>query len=327
MINFPSRFASTPPFLLAAIFFLCGLYPLLAQPEVKIAIESQQVYQNEAFLFQVTVSAETEVESAPVFPSSADFQVEAMAPRRNQSTSVTITNGKYNKTSVNETIYTFRLTAKRIGVLRIPSLAVKIDGKVHRTQAVPVQVMPAESLEDMALEVVLSTSECYVGQPVMVTWNWYIGRQVFDYRFQMPLLEEKQFVFPAYTPEIDPARRRNYRQIPLANDQQIIGRVDQVNRRGIQTDLLTFTVPMIPQAPGTFALPASTVTFTTPAKRSGNQRQSPFGGFFDRTPTRTLTVTSNLPALVVKELPTAGQPARFSGIIGACQIEVDASPR
>lgn len=320
------QFALLP--LLTVFAFLLRPAPAMAQPEVKIAVESQNVYLGETFVFQVTVAADNEPEP-PVFPKTADFQVESLGPRRNQSTSVSIINGRMTKTSVNETVFTYRLTATRTGALRIPSLQVKADGRIVRTQAVPIHVMEPESMDDMALEVAVSSPECYVGQPVTVTWKWYIGRRVLDHRFNLPLLAEKDFSFPQYSPAIDPARRRDYRNIILASGAELIGILEQTTRNRVPTPCLTFSLPLIPLKAGVFTFPASTVTFTIEDQKRAQRgrRQSIFDGFFDQTPTRTPTIAAHALVLHVKDLPAEGKPANFSGLVGPCQIEVAASPR
>ncbi|HOG51087.1 MAG TPA: BatD family protein, partial [Lentisphaeria bacterium] len=283
---------------LTAPAFLLPLALAIAESEVKIGIESQNVYLGETFVFQISVSGDNEPEQ-PVFPKTTDFQVESLGPRRNRSTSVSITNGRMVKTSVNETVFTYRLTATRTGTLNIPSISVKADGRVFHTQAVPIHVMAPEKMDDMALEVAVSSPECYVGQPVMVTWKWFIGRRVLDYRLNLPLLAEKNFSFPAYTPDPDPARRRNYQRIALSSGDELIGILEQATRNGVPVSCLTFSLPMIPMQAGTYTFPVSTVTFTiedqSRARRS--RRQSPFDGFgfFDQTPTRTMTIAT--PAL------------------------------
>lgn len=321
-----SRCALLP--LLTALAFLLCLAPAMAEPEVKIAVESQSVYLGETFVFQISVAADNEPEP-PAFPKTADFQVESLGPRRNQSTSVSIINGRMTKTSVNETVFTYRLAATRTGALRIPPIPVKADGRVVRTQAVPVHVMAPEKMDDMALEVAVSSPECFVGQPVTVTWKWFIGRRVLDHRFNLPLLAEKNFSFPAYSPEIDPARRRDYRKIILASGAELIGILEQATRNGVPVSCLTFSQPLIPLQAGAFTFPASTVTFSIEDQNRAQRgrRQSIFDGFFDQTPTRTLTIAAPALVLNVKDLPSEGRPANFSGLVGPCRIEVSASPR
>ncbi|MDD4099238.1 MAG: BatD family protein [Lentisphaeria bacterium] len=298
------------------------------QSAVRIVLESQNVYLGEAFDFQVAVSSDAEPEP-PAFPKTADFRVEFLGPHRNQSSSITIVNGRMTRTTVNETIFRFRLTATRTGALRIPPLEVKADGRAYRTQPVPVRVMEPEKLDDMALEIAVSSPECYVGQAVMVTWKWHIGRRVLDYRFNLPLLAEKDFTFPEYTPAINPAQRNAYRPITLPDGTELIALLEQTTRHGVATSCLTFSLPMIPRKPGAYTFPASTVTFAVadPGRAPRNRRQSIFEDFFERTPTRTVTIAAQPQTLVVKTLPEAGRPDRFSGIVGPCRLEVTASPR
>ena len=313
---------------LTAFAFFLPLARAIAEPGVKVGVSSQNVYLGETFVFQISVSGDDEPET-PVFPKTADFQVEFLGPQRNKSSSFTIINGRMTNTSVNETKLNYNLTATRTGTLNIPSIPVKVGGRVFRTQAIPIHVMEPEKMDDMALEVAVSSPECYVGQPVTVTWKWFIGRRVLNYRFNLPLLAEKNFSFPAYTPDIDPARRRNYQRIPLPSGDELIGVLEQATRNGVPVTCLTFSLPMIPMQAGAFTFPVSTVTFaiedTNRARRS--RRQSLFDSFFEQTPTRTMTTAAPDLTLNVKDLPAEGKPKNFSGIVGPCRVEVSASPR
>jgi hypothetical protein len=62
-----------------------------------------------------------------------------------------------------------------------------------------------------------------------------------------------------------------------------------------------------------------------PDKRARRTRRSPFD-FFDSEPMRSVMIDGKSFTLKVKELPEAGRPANFSGIIGACSIVTTAKP-
>lgn len=307
------------------LFFVAGGLRAQREPKIEIAVESAVVFRGEPFLFQIKVSADSEPE-APVFPSSADFQVEVMAPSRNTSTQVQIINGRMTREEHNEIQYNYLLTPLRLGVLRIPSLRVLVAGKAFSTRPTELRCQEPDKIADVGLELLPSATECYVGEPVMLTWNWYVGRRIGDYRMVLPVLDMSEFWFPEYMPAIDPQRQQDYLRLDIGQGKTLIARQCPGRWQGQQVTKVSFSQPMIPKSAGAFVLPASSVVFAIEDTRGGRQRRSPFDDFMSSARMRRVSVEAAAMPLLVKELPTTGRPANFSGIVGACQVSVGAEP-
>ena len=73
-------------------------FTCFAQDEVsvRIGIESRDVLVGEAFMFQVVVSNAKEVKDF-AFPATNAFVVQPLGPSSNNSTQISIVNGKYTK--------------------------------------------------------------------------------------------------------------------------------------------------------------------------------------------------------------------------------------
>lgn len=296
----------------------------LGEPVVSMAIESRNVTMGEAFIFQIKVSGAENTEQ-PLFSENDDFTVRAMAPSRNQSTQVSIVNGKYTKTVNNDVLYNFQLSAKRLGRLVIPPIKVVADGKTYSTSPVSVTVTKAEVIDDIKLELSFSDSQCYVGQPVMATWRWIAGRQAEAGNFELPLLSMPDFKLPPYETPIDQRNIRSYTRIPNSANLDIIGRMFNSSRDGIEVLVLEFKRPVIPQKAGSYVIQTGSVTCSIVDNRARRRSYSPFS-FFDGPPMRNMVIQGGTVSLTVKDVPTEGKPDNFSGIIGKCQVEVDASP-
>lgn len=313
---------------MALMLFLLTACVVCAQqePVIDVAVESTLVYRGEPFLLQVKVSSEKEPEQ-PVFPPSQDFRVEVMAPSRNQSTSVQIINGRMIREERNEVQFNFSLIPLRIGDLRIPSIPVRIDGKVYATRPSQIRCQEPDKIDDIGLDMLVSATECYVGEPLMLTWNWYIGRRVGDFRFILPVLEMDAFWFPEYSPEIDQQRIQEYLRIDIGQNKTLIGRQGPARWQNRQLTQVTFSQPMIPKQAGSYTLPASSVVFAIEDARGSRQRRSPMDDFFGSARMRRVSVVSTSPRLVVRDLPATGRPANFSGIVGSCSAQASAEPR
>ena len=317
--------------LCSLLFFFLSLIPAYAQT-VEVGIESQDVYLNEPFIFQIRVSADDEV-SAPALPPLPGFTVVPQPPQRSHSSQLSIINGPRAQTITVTTTFNYLLTPQKLGTLTIPSVDVNVLGSVKRTQPIPVTVRQAEKIDGIALQLQPSTRECYVGEPVMLTWRWYIDRQIYQYAFNLPVLTMPDFSFPEYLPEIDPRRQRQYQRINNHQNAELIAVQSNARLKGKAVTVLTFEKPFIPLKSGTWSLPESTVLCEIEDTRAGRapaRRGSPFDDFDSffgrRTSTRKISVSAPPLTINVKALPTENQPDNFSGIVGACSISATAEP-
>ena len=310
------------------ILLLFAALTILADAKINVGVESQEVSIGEPFLFQIRVDGAQSSEP-PVFPDTPDFQVQALQPGRNSSTSISIVNGKTTRIVKDEVLYNFRLTPKRIGVLYIPSLDIRADGKVSRTKPIRINVHEAEKITGIDLELTFSESVCYEGQPVMATWRWYVSREIHGFLFTLPLLSHQDFTFPSYEPKLDQKLRNSYLGIPYGNNQEMVGIRTIVTHNGTRKTCITFQRPIIPTKAGIYELPAGTVSCNINDTRRPRRRMSRdpfFDDFFQDPATRQVTVAGNNAKLEVRSLPTQGRPAHFSGIIDKCTFHVQAQP-
>ncbi len=307
---------------------------LLHSQEVQVGVESQEVYLNEPFVFQIRISADEEV-AAPALPPLPNFTVVPQPPQRNHSSQLSIVNGRRTQTTTVTTTFNYLLTPQKLGSLTIPSINVAVQGTVKRTQPIPINVLQPEKIDGIVLQMEASCKECYVGEPVMLTWRWYIDRQIYQFAFNLPVLAMPDFSFPEYLPEIDPRRQREYQRIANHQNAELIAIQNNTRLKGKAVTVLTFEKPLIPLKPGTWRLPEATVLCEIEdprASRPANRRRSPFDGFDDffgsnRTRTRKISVSAAPMTITVKALPTENQPDNFSGIVGNCSISTTAEPR
>lgn len=306
------------------LLILLSFYSFAA-PVINTAVSSREVSLGEIFTFQVIISDAGKVEPV-VFNENADFSVQALPPSNNNSTQVSIINGRYSKIEKKEVIYSFRLAAKRKGMLAIPSLDVIADGKKMQTGMVKISVGDAEVLPDIGLALNFSSDVGYVGQPVMVTWHLYFGRQLQINNFRLPMVTDDNFVFPQYEVNIDQAARQKYMKVPVDGLSDVIGVLGYGVYNGEQLRCLSFSRPVIPQKAGIFEIDPGFVSCEIEDRRASRQKQfSPFS-LFDEPAMKGIVVRGKHRKLVVKDVPAEGKPDDFTGIFGACSLEVEAVP-
>ena len=305
------------------------------QEPVRLGIDSQDIFLGETVTFQIQVSvdeASNDKVVMPDFPESQDYTVVARPPSTGTSSFTSIVNGKRTESHTTNTTYSYQITPKRIGQVTLPSMNVKIGSKTYRTQEVPITVRKAEKLDDLKVTMTVSNPSCYVGESVMLNWRWEIARDVKDFQFSLPVLEMDAFSYPEVEPKIDQTRRNEFLWIPLASGERLLGR----RRSGPGgSTIIEFSQPMVTKRAGEFELPASVVICAVYDERAGRQQRRRGGWPFDdddfpffgnARPTRRVSVQSDPVKFTVKELPAAGRPKSFSGIVGKCSLMTMADP-
>lgn len=305
------------PFLVSA--------PALAAGDVSVraAVERNQVYQGETFLFQIQVRGSNKVEP-PQLRGNEDFSAEFLGGQDSSSRMVMNINGQVSE-QVNEAYnLNWQITAKRVGSISIPPLSVKAGGKTLQTQAVAVQVVKPRESEDFKLRQNVAPAKVYVGEPVTLTVTWYLARDVRNIQFSAPILGGTDFVLVDPTGKPDP--KKPYAQLTIQG-RSVMAEQGRGTLDGREYTTLTFRRILIPKKPGAFSLPAASVSCEAPSgRRQGRGLFDDFfpmgmGGSFER-----VAVPSNSPRLDVLDVPAQGRPANFSGNVGRFTIEAEARP-
>ncbi len=302
--------------------------------QARAAVGAQQVYVGQGFIFQIQVEGADEPEAADIGALERDFIVQEAGGSANNSTSLTFVNGRMRQIVRRGYTFNYRLAARRRGRFVIPSLTIRHEGRSARTQPIEISVQPPRENDDFKLRLTLSERTAYVGQPVTLQTTWYVGREVNDYAFTMPLLDDRRFEIVDPNVKAPGANQRERIEIRLGDRRatalQGNGELDGRNYLTLQFEKI-----LIPRAAGDLGLASSTVTFR--ALRGYQRRRGLLDDFFSdsffsgsgfgrQAVYETLTVPSNKPTLKVLDLPDAGRPSTFSGLIGAYSIEADARP-
>jgi len=311
----------------AAIFillFLSGYCRAEEQLMARVSVESKDVYVGETFLMRITVMGSTDAER-PDFSSLKDCEVQYAGGSNNSSHSVSIINGKVSRTVKKEYVFSYRLTPLKAGVLTIPSVDVKAEGRVLRTNEVAVNVRNPEESDDFKLRLRLSREECYVGEPVLLTVTWYLAKDVNSFNFTAPLLNSENF--DVEVPEVKATRDKQYFRVPIGK-REFIAEKGRDTLEGRNYATLKFSAALIPRRPGVFTIPEFIVACETGGGLSTGDFFDNFfsRGFGRRERRRKYVVPSNTPTISVKELPLEGRPEGFAGHVGRYEVTMSASP-
>ena len=309
-------------------FFGKGLHAETLQANA--AVSSSSVFAGEPFVFQIQVSG-SENPDKPDLSGIKDFSVEYRGGQQNSSRSMTIVNGQVTQNVRRGYFFSYELTPKRTGKLIVPSITVRAGGQSIHTKPVIITVKKPAETDDFKLRLYLSKSHCYVGEPVILTVRWYLGKDVKRFNFSLPVLENDLFYF--IDPEVKTDSGKQYYKIPLG-DGQVIGEKGQgrLDNRAYAT--LTFRKVLIPKRAGEVKMaPATVACEALSGYRNGRGRFNDdfFSDFFKDDIGRKgvytkVVVPSNALSLSISNLPLEGRPADFDGHVGEYRISASASP-
>jgi hypothetical protein len=315
--------------ILATLALGAAIVPAAAQEVVVQAyVESETVYMGETFVYQLVIDGADNATPPDVSAFGPDFAAQYLGGQNSSSQSISLINGKMERQVQRRFIMQFNLTPKRKGRLTIPAVPVKVKGQSYNANAVVVGVDTPVETQDFKLRMSLSRSSCYVGEPVMLTVTWYIGRDVEEFVFSMPVLGSADF--DVETPEVKIDQNKKYYRIPVGG-QEVIAEKGTGTLDGRNYATISFKKALFPKRAGTLAIPESSVQC---AAVSGSLRgRDFFDDFFNdnffgarRGAMKKYVVPSNNLVLNVKDLPREGRPADFAGHIGEYKISASASP-
>ncbi len=316
-------------YLIITAFMATGLAASAAAQDVVVQadVESETVYMGETFVYQLVVHGADNATPPDVSAFGPDFSAQYLGGQNSSSQSISVINGKMQRQVQRRFIMQFNLTPKRKGRLTIPAVPVKVKGQSYNANAVVVGVDTPVETQDFKLRMSLSRASCYVGEPVILTVTWYIGRDVQEFAFSAPLLDSPDYSVETPDAAFDPAK--NYR-FPVGN-RAVVADKGTATLDGRTYATVTFRFALVPKRAGSLVIPESSVQC---AAVSGSLRGRDFfndffnDGFFGarRGAMKKYVVPSNNLALAVKELPAQGRPASFGGHIGEYRISASASP-
>ena len=303
-------------------------YSGFCQQEISVqaVVERTDVYVGDAFQFQIHISGVDRVEEPDLFQLSA-FRITALGGRSSSTTRITTVNGRITQVVEKQYVLPYELTPLKSGTFLIPPLSLEIDGKTYTTRSIQIKVNEPGETEEFKIRLKLSKNRCYIGEPITLSVFWYIGLDVSNFVFNLPIFETPDAA-TVFDPETEQDPRKEYIRMPI---ETVFGLqyVDAEKGRGEYAGkqyplLVSFQKIIIPHTPGTYKIPKAIASIEASI---GSRQSDLFDQFFgqNRSYNRFVVPSNNL-ELTVAELPAGGQPDSFNGHIGKYAIDVTAAP-
>jgi hypothetical protein len=190
-------------FMLSAGLLAAGLYALPAWCEVNFKAEMDRTRLHLGERTTLTIILEGEDVDTRQGVKAPELEpyfeiVNQIGPQ--VQTSMQVINGHF--TSSSSWRMTYILEAQEVGDFQIPPLVQRVGNKVYRTEAIFVQILEPPDVEtqeesgwappeDPYLDTRLNKTEAYVGEQVVVSWNIYYHRNLYNLKLgSLPPLTE-----------------------------------------------------------------------------------------------------------------------------------------
>ncbi|MEM1295158.1 MAG: hypothetical protein AAGH89_07315, partial [Verrucomicrobiota bacterium] len=296
-----------------------------AAPSAEIKVRATSYYLGSPFNFYIQVNG---VKSAP---KPDLLETDALQSRY-------VGAAPSNRDGVDSFTFTYEAIPLKSGKVKIPGGLVSIGNQDVPFALSEIEVGLPKTTDEMELKVELSKTECYVGEPVTLTFHWITnlslnGVKAADIR--IPALTDYQFRVRPPVEEVEPDAD-NAIGLPVSNE-RVIAQFEETNRQQRPAVRLSFQKIIIPTKAGDLPLlikpPTLVCSFVEPrdGRFKGTRYPSYFNNeFFDEDVTgnyQRLMVQGQPTMLQVKALPLEGKPADFSGIIGSFSLRAEASPK
>jgi len=314
------------------VFLLIGLQHIGVAAEtisIQAQVDRQEVTVGESFILEIKIDGD----DAPVEPDLSglqDFTVQPRGGGQNNRESITIINGKLNRVSEHGYVFRYALTPRRDGILTIPSLTITAAGKTLLSQPITIQVSKPQQTDEFKLRQNLSETDCYVGQPLVFSAVWYVNRDIEEFQFLLPVLEDPRFEVADF-PEDSNYTGKDAITINL-HGSNVIARKGKAG----QHTTVTLRRILVPREAGVYSFePASVSSRVVTGYRQQRDTQpgSPFNNrLFDdmfgrRQPIYKQLLTQSKPIqLNVQPLPDENRPQDFTGLVGRYSLAAEASP-
>ena len=207
-------------------------------------VANKSIFEGESFPFEIHVSGSDRPEK-PDLSHLAGVTVTERGSRQNNSSQVTVVNGRMTQNVSRGYVFSYMLTPTRAGNITIPMITVKAGGAVTRTRPVAITVAKPAETEDAKLRIKLSLRKCYVGEPITLTMTWYFRQEAQNVAFNLPALSQDLFHQADQT--VKQRAGRQYYKLPL-NGEEVIGESGQASLEGKSYTTIEVQKLLIPRS-------------------------------------------------------------------------------
>ncbi len=280
-----------------------------AEPSIELTVDQSEVRVGEGFNAQVVVrgsqrAGEPQIDGLQAFESE----------RAGQSSQVQIING----TTTLSVVFNYVLLPKAAGTFNLGPARATVGGIAVASAPVSIRVLPGDAPT-------ASGARPEANKPYMVVADVdrqtvYLGQQIV-YTFQFwsrGSMQNAQLHLPDFKGFLKEEIQKQQRQFNTV-------------KNGVRWDVNEFKVALFPTQTGDRSIEPASLVGEALVEEPAARRNSPFDDFFDNgffgRRGQLKRVQLQTPGFVIKvqDLPAAGKPAHFSGVVGSLNVRQSVS--
>ena len=289
-----------------------------ADGDAEFRFPSREVWVGQPFLIEVDVVNAATWED-PIVPK-IDGMSSQVLPSARESTFTQIVNGVATTRSTRT--FVIRMVAEKGGIIEIPSIFVVVDGKTFKSRSWRVIASKSEVGDLLAVEIIGTPDQAWVGQPVKLTLQIWIEQFVdrennvrLDEADMWGLLSLADSSWGVFREPLEDLRKN--RQRPSGR------RVSRDERMYFLYEIEYIDHPVRAGSidPGEVQVVLRQPTGLVVQRDIFNRRQVAVEGI------RPVLQTAKISPIAVRPLPEEGRPASFTGAVGRFTVRASAEPR
>ena len=282
------------------------------QVSARWELESAQVSTGQGLTLTLEIEGTDKFSPPALSVPGVDISFQGGSPRN--STSIVAVNGKVTKNERKSWVGSWILKSSTPGSYHIDAQNWSVGSAPVFLPAINWQVVPAQKDSRFMLRQKLSQNTCVPGIEIEYSLTWYIGQSVQNPDFTLPILDNPDLVSveSSFAPPPGDTFQVQYHNRMLTGAKSIehIG--------GRQYTALTIRFKVKPTKPGIYDLSGTMVSFAGAV--DSRQNEDFFGNIVNEPVYRELVAQADAATLTVRDLPLAGKPNPFSGLIGKLDL-------
>ncbi len=260
-----------------------------------------------------------------------DWIVQYVGAQPNSSTMTMIINGRVQEQRSQSVTLNYMLSPQRAGEFTIPSIEVQAQGRKLLTKAARVKVM--EPTAAQGLGTAIEPSRAYIGQGIKLSVSWVLATAAEDAVLNLNLPPDTFTVHPLSPPGSQTDAGGGARQLVDvdfiegvgANSGKVRGSLTQASIDGENRVRFSAEFLLVPRKAGRVECGAVRVDFRAVV---GQKERTIFDAPWERkTITQRRFARAPAKAVEVIDLPAAGRPPNFSGLVGQFELDAECQPR
>jgi len=267
----------------------------------------------------IIVYQNVESDEEPTLPPIDGFTIRRRSGLETSS-QTTFVNGKITSTTSRK--FTFYLTPLRVGTLVIPPLTFIADGKAFQTVQKMVEVVQTPTSGALKVEVIGTSGDVYLGQPIDMTLNIYVERFT-DTALGVTLDAREMFSLMS--------QNSSYGMFfeALQDGRASVQTVQGETNEGVPTTFYVYSLQATkwPETTGLMEFDPISIIAKYPISLAKERSSGFFGGnslVIDQS--QLVSAQAQMPSINVLTPPLQGRPEWYTGAVGQFDFRVVAEP-